>query len=112
MKATPVLDLMIYIRTYAPHFPEEDQTTVDHEFQKLRDRFDVFGRKPMTPDARRWFDIASREVDAAARAYGDGDVDSGEQALGSAEDHLRRSIAGRKMKARFVVSPEGNVGEK
>ena len=112
MKATPILDLLIYIKSYAPHFPEEDQTSVEHEFQKLRERLGSFGRKPMSSEARLWFDIAVRDVEDAAHAYELNENAEGERALDSAEDHLRRAIAGKSRKSRFVVSPEGDIDEK
>lgn len=109
MHSSVIVDQIAYIRAYAPDFPEEDLTDTNREMLRLLDHMHSFESGLKADGKRKWFAVALREVEEAHDAYQTRDNDRAYRLLESASDNFKACVAGKRMRATQVVSPDGVV---
>ena len=108
-KSQPTLDRFSYIEIYAPRFPEEDQTTLQREFDELRNDLLEIAAKTRTKSRQTWLNLALRETESAFLGYLRGDEDSGCKSVQRAHEHFKKYVRREPTKARFLVGPDGTT---
>jgi hypothetical protein len=98
-----------YILVYAPHFPEEDQTSFEKEFNLLRCEVDLLSKRVRGIDDERSFSMAKDALQGSYDAYIAGNEYLGSQLLQVAERHLKDGVKHKKVKITFIADAAGIV---
>jgi hypothetical protein len=104
-----ILDNMAYVLVNAPEFPEEDQTSLERERERITGRLSKHRSTLRTEDQLTWHSLAEQEIAAAFGAYSSGDEHTGCRQLQQAEEHFRRSFKPKKIRSDFVVGTGGEI---
>ncbi|HEY6332341.1 MAG TPA: hypothetical protein VI756_23655 [Blastocatellia bacterium] len=104
-----IMGRLMFIQSYAPEFPEEDQTSTAIEFAGLRHALGSFLKAVRSKDGQRWMSVVVYEVEQADTAYLEGNEECGRRLLVFAEQHFKNAITGKKVRARFIADAGGRV---
>lgn len=94
-----------YVLLYAPDFPKEDATTVEHEFDKVLDQVHTWWKEIQDGEQRRSLDLLGRQLVQARGAFMEGDTRKGSSLIQSAEERLADLRSRKKMRSSFIVGP-------
>lgn len=104
-----IREILTYIFFYAPNFPKQDKTSLEENFQELIDHVVALMDKAENNSAKQWLQICLEEIRISLNLFQSGDVDSAKSTIESATDHFQDYLKGRKVKAKFSVSPNGTA---
>lgn len=91
------------------NLPSEDQTTVQAEFQKLRNIVKLASDYVKTDDAKRILTFCTEDLDKALDAYEKHDDDGALKYLDSAKKRFDEARSDKSSKPTFVVGPDGGA---
>jgi hypothetical protein len=93
-----IVDALIYVQHYAPHFPAEDQTDLEAEFDLLHREIDQRRSASKNELQRHWYNLALADLRKAKRAYDNGDADGGLAALKSVENFCDYALRRKQLR--------------
>jgi hypothetical protein len=102
-------DRLSYVLLYAPDFPREDETTVEHEFDKLVEQVHTLWKEVQDVERRGWLDLLGRELVEAKAAFVEGDTKKGACLIQSAEERLASWHSRKRVRSTFIVGPDGDT---
>jgi|SRR6185369_13217983 len=102
-------DRLSYVLLHAPTFPQEDQTNVVQEFERLLSETRLLWNSVQDVERRHWLDLLATELLQARECFVQGDTLGGCRLIQSAEDRLADWLSNKKARPTFVVDPSGNA---
>lgn len=106
---TGILDQMSYLLTYAPHFPEGHQTTLQGAHDQMSSRMKEHRAQLHSAAQLTWHYLAEQALASAIHAYLTGDGPAGRRRMQQAEAHFRRSFEAKKVGTEFTVGFDGKI---
>ena len=104
------LDLMSWILVHAPdEWPEDTNTDVTQEFDKLREALARCEGSVKTEDQKQLFQLCLSEVQSSHEAFLAQNEHKGCRDIQNAEEHFRRSFKQAKIRPSFIVADDGKA---
>lgn len=100
-------DQLIYNETYAPNYPAEDQTSLEHEERRLIDWLSEVAKASRVDIVKSNVALAKSAVEEACALIRSGRVDEGQKAFGSAKGYVQGALSRKQAKVAFIAGPAG-----
>ena len=107
--AAVIDDELSYILAYAPDFPTEDSTTTEEEFDRVLRQVQELWMGVQDVQRRRTLDLVGRELVEARSCFLGLECELGRSLVVSAQEHLKEWRERKKVKATFIVGPDGDA---
>ena len=104
-----VIDQLIYNKSYAPNYPEEDQTNTEREQHLIVLWLDSAIALVNREDVGDWLRLGRSSVEEAFTKVRDGDRSGSVRAFQFAVQYLRNALAGKPYKVDFIGKPGGPI---
>ena len=102
-------ELLAYLELSGSVLPEEDGTTIQGEFQKLRNIVKLASDYLKSEDGKKALRFCTEELDKALTAYEAKNDTTGRKYLDAARRHLEEARADKPSKATFIAGPNGQL---
>jgi len=90
-RPTELRDHLVYLGTYAPDFPEEDQTSNAQAFAEAFNALERFAESARTAEGREAVLQCKRHLHVAYEYYGEGDDFTGSRTVQEVEELFRKA---------------------
>jgi hypothetical protein len=102
-------ELLSYILLFAPAFPEDHETTVEEQVDRLLKALQELSGDLQDVERRRWLELAGQEVVEARACFLSGRPDDGRALIESARDHFNNWRKQKSKRPAFLVGPGGET---